>query len=73
MKVSHFSGEYENQGSPGSPLLGGTIGPAEEDSHGPCTPEPPPDPQTPGRPAGAARLRENKTTLIRETRDIIRE
>lgn len=58
-RQSHFSGECENQGSPGSPLPGGTIGPAGGDSHGPCTPEPPPGPQMPGRPATAAPRRHN--------------
>ena len=50
---SHFSEGYENQGSPGFPLPGDTIGPAEADLHEPCTPEPPPGPQMPGHPARA--------------------
>lgn len=57
-QLSHFSGEYENQESPGSRFPGGTIGPAEEDFHEPCTPEPLPGPQMPGHPAGAAHRKE---------------
>lgn len=62
-RQSHFSGECENRGSPGSPLPGGTIGPAGGDSHGPCTPEPPPGPQMPGRPAAAAPRRHNEERI----------
>lgn len=53
--ISHFSGEYENQGSPGSPLPDGTTWPAAEGSHGPGSPEPPPGPQMPEYPAAAGR------------------
>lgn len=58
MRRSYFSEEYENLGSLGSLLLGGTIGPAVGGFHGPCTPEPPLGPRTPGRPAAAARRRD---------------
>lgn len=58
--MSHFSGEYENRGNPGSPLPGGTTWPAEEGFHGPCTPEPPPGPQMPGHPATAAQRRDKE-------------
>lgn len=51
--TSHFSGECENQGSPESHFPDDTTEPAGETLHEPCTPEPPPGPQTPGRPAGA--------------------
>lgn len=59
--MSHFSGGCGNQGSPESHFPDDTTGPAGENFHEPCTPEPPPGPLTPGRPAGATHTRKKGT------------
>lgn len=64
---SYFSAGCGSQGSPGSPGPLETTGPREEDYLSPGTPEPPPDLQTPARPATPTERENRRLTLQIQT------